>query len=248
MRWSLFFVAPVLIGSPLGVLGLPTASNSTLHSFNKRTLVCGVDLRGAVASDCIPAGLNFALKPPSTIEVQKGIKAKPADSACDHQVEIQVLTRAAITAKVCEVVNARSALGTSRASIMTPLFRTMNAHANLLFLDSKVNGRKASYVQNAIAGNKIAKDDLNEAVFNFLKIVKSQTKVVASDLDKDIKAIISAATAEAKTFVPPKDPKARLTSQQQKEKALEEALAAHAKQSATPVTVLWNKVLAAVPK
>ncbi|KZT40130.1 hypothetical protein SISSUDRAFT_1032104 [Sistotremastrum suecicum HHB10207 ss-3] len=255
MRWSLAILSSVLSISGALAYPAPEVANSTLHSFFKRSVVCGQNVRTAVAQDCRDhhPSLNFVLggtraQPNvSPVTLPAGNTAIPEGAACDHIMEIQVLAKALVSAQVCQIITAMTKLDPplARSTQMQELANIINGPTNLFFLATAVNSRKSPFVQNAIAGVSITKVPANNfAVQSYLSNahVHAQSLAIAQALDHEVAGLVATATAKANTF--PVIAHGRAVGAQIAEQALKTAVANHAAHNnPTPVTTLWQRVL-----
>ncbi|ETW75113.1 hypothetical protein HETIRDRAFT_157644 [Heterobasidion irregulare TC 32-1] len=130
---------PISLLAALVRAGLPE-----LHELGRRDNVCALDLRGATAKDCLVdnKGIFFTLTPPSTITTTT-VSTLPANSQCDHIVELRLLDGALQKSGVCEMITKtiKAKSSVSKAILLQPLSDVINGHDNLNFLASAVNNR-----------------------------------------------------------------------------------------------------------
>ncbi|KZS96725.1 hypothetical protein SISNIDRAFT_450448 [Sistotremastrum niveocremeum HHB9708] len=220
MRWSPIFITSVLTILS-GTSARPTSNvTSTLY---KRSVVCGLNVRTAVAEDCLDNRplLNFAQSGSLTRPTVSRVAVPnddeiPPGAACDHVVELQVLQEAMLQSGMCQVVAVLARIGISRATQLQAMANVINGPGNLIFLDSRINRGKASYVRNAMAGAQITNEVVaNVAVNAYLRdqTVSSSSLVIAQHLDATITAILNDAVARAQQ-IPPLHPQVRPPNQQ----------------------------------
>jgi len=211
---------------------------------SKRDAVCAQDFRVAFNADLCLKGPNFALTPPSTITETASVATKPADSQCDHTVEIQFLDGALKRTLVCDLMRAVAKVSTAHsvAVQISPMAGIINGKGNLLFLDASVNNRKKTFITNAVKGNTNANDALNVAVKSFLEKSATRSDATVKELDTELAAIIKEAGVVSAANLPSKT-SGRLPAADVPKAALVEALAA-AKKEATAGILLseWNKI------
>ncbi|KZS87920.1 hypothetical protein SISNIDRAFT_490586 [Sistotremastrum niveocremeum HHB9708] len=254
MRWSYIFASTTAVLFAETVFALPTP-NAT-HTLSRRSVVCGLNVRTAVAADCLVSrpALNFVLsgsqtRPSVTRQNSPAGNGIPEGSSCDHVVELQVLESAMQQSGMCQVVAGLNKLGVSRATQLQAMANIINGHANLLFLASPVNLAKANFVVNAMASRTITSANVaNVAVSAYLRdaVVTSRSLAVAQQLDVSINAILQDAIARANAIhaLPAGQ---RATTQAEADQQNFKILMGHI--SATPaanritVTRLWNRVV-----
>ncbi|KAI0338981.1 hypothetical protein BDW22DRAFT_1348121 [Trametopsis cervina] len=178
--------------------------NSTLHSYGKRDAVCGSDFRSLVdSSSCLPNHSAFTLTPPSTItKVAVTGTQVPADAQCDHTVEIQLLDTVAKKSGLCALITALTAADpkSKKADLLAPASVTISALANLNFLDKTVNNKKKSVVQKSLSGSAQKQTDVDKAVGNYLALVATASRGVATQLDANIATIKARAASVLATL------------------------------------------------
>ncbi|KZS96670.1 hypothetical protein SISNIDRAFT_463443 [Sistotremastrum niveocremeum HHB9708] len=155
MRWTPIIIVSVASTYLSGALGHPAPfTNSTLHALNKRTDVCGIDIRFATKNDCLDrhSVINFKRDTTATRELltQETVPANaqtgPIDSSCDHVLELQVVGKAMQQSTLCGIVSALNSLqelegaAVKRTNVLQPIADIANGIDNLFFLDSRVNG------------------------------------------------------------------------------------------------------------
>ncbi|KZS96701.1 hypothetical protein SISNIDRAFT_450424 [Sistotremastrum niveocremeum HHB9708] len=256
MRWSPFVITSALSFFVSGSLSIPAPSNGTSHTLMKRSVVCGQNVRTAVAEDCLEhrPSLFFALggtvqRPLITAhQLDPTAQDIPPGAACDHVVELQVLARAMSSSGACAVITALNNLNNPRHILLQPLADVINGAGNLVFLDSRVNSKKASFVVNAMNGARITTaDPLNLAVSGYLRnqLISTGSNAVAQHLD----TLINQITAIAKTTadaIPALPQGVRAQGIQIQQQALKTAVAQLRQlNDRTPVISRWRRVLGA---
>ncbi|PSR76743.1 hypothetical protein PHLCEN_2v8228 [Hermanssonia centrifuga] len=243
MRWFATVQTALLIAAP----ALAAPLDSELHFLGKRDAVCSVDFRRLVDFDsCLPKKVAFTSVPPAVTKVTLPdalSKSVPADSQCDHAVELQVLDFVAKQAKLCEVLTAMANAGQTKDSLLGPASQTISALPNLNFLNKVVNNNKRVVVQRGLNGKAQGKEPADLAVGNYLALVKTDTVHTAAALDADIAKIIT--TAEGVLAKLPDGTSKRGDKDRIKKDALKTALANYDKTKT--VTAAWNNVLTKAP-
>ncbi|KZS87925.1 hypothetical protein SISNIDRAFT_278928 [Sistotremastrum niveocremeum HHB9708] len=251
MRWSQITILSAALALVGNVMALPT--NST-HSLNKRSVVCGLNVRTAVAEDCLHArpALNFVLSGSQTRPTVSRQQTPlgndiPQGSACDHVVELQVLEAAMQASGMCHVVAALNSIGISRATQLQDMADVINGPSNLLFLASAINRAKATFVVNAMNSHTITSANVaNVAVSAYLRdqFVTSGSLAVAQHLDTLINGILADAIHRANAIqaLPPGQ---RATTQAQIIQQNFKATVNHVASipNRLTVTTLWTRVL-----
>lgn len=245
---SLSLAAPVQYGSG----SLQHRSDLDLQSRAFTGIeICELPARGDVQAGCLANPVRFTLTKNALTAAPAG--AQPANTECDHSLELQVLKQALNGNGACTALNKILDAGgiktsANKEALLKPLFDAVNAQRNVVFLDKAVNAEKRLVVQHALGdGVKRPASTALTAVKAYLAnaSIKPATTALATSLDGLATTMINNAVTQANAALDAKAAKAA-TARQKAAIATGKADVTAGKalfKPATGVSTAWTKVL-----
>ncbi|KZS87924.1 hypothetical protein SISNIDRAFT_278886 [Sistotremastrum niveocremeum HHB9708] len=229
------------------------ASDST-YPFSKRSTLCGLNVRTAVAQDCIDnrPPLSFILsgsqtRPTVIRQNSPDGDDIPPGSSCDHAVELQVLEAAIQGSGMCELVAAMNRIRVAPTKQLQGMADVISGPANLLFLASSISNAKESFIINSMASRTITSANVaNIAVNAYLQdpLVTSGSLMIARQLDVLLEDLLTDAVQRASLIFTPPPGQRPLSRDEINRQEFKEAVDhVVSLQDRLTVTTLWNKVV-----